>query len=317
MQLDLGYERVAASKLHQPFSKKALQRNYVWRKTLDICLKLLKKNGPYEIMLEVGFAEGFFGVNALKNRITRNYVGLDISYTFVKKARIMMDKYGYKDHLLFVSDIAENTFESCTFDIVVSLAVLEHVEDPPTTVKELSNLTSKFVLLAVPLEGSWPPFKQLRNIINRVEPHRKESLTLLSPKYVLNLLNQAGLDVIEVAFFEFLPVGFLSTHIPLSSFSSMLEKIDNSFSRLFPHRCHNMVILARKKSDVKSKAFSLANLQCPLCKIALREQSNIRKCPSCEFNIVMEDRIIVDSRLIPAQKIPLSDKSFIHPLDTE
>ena len=77
-------------------------------------------------------------------------------------------------NIIYKESIYSLQRESSSFDLVICLEVLEHLDDPEMALKELGRVTNKFCLLSVPNEPLW-------RIMN-----------IMRVKYISNLGNTPG-----------------------------------------------------------------------------------------------------------------------------
>lgn len=92
-------------------------------------------------VLDVGSGNGLF-CNRLKMSNNKYIVGLDRSFTALK--------YVYVDKVN--ADISKLPFKDNSFDLVVTMEVLEHLPIPifSAALKELSRVSNKYILISVP-----------------------------------------------------------------------------------------------------------------------------------------------------------------------
>jgi ubiquinone/menaquinone biosynthesis C-methylase UbiE len=117
--------------------------------------KLIKPSKPQTI-LDVGCGEGFTLVNLGRNRIGKNFEGIDNS-----KVAIRVGKKLYPSLNLKEGDIYNLPHKDKSFDLVICTEVLEHLENPKAALAELKRVAKKNILLSVPNE----PFFILANFL--------------------------------------------------------------------------------------------------------------------------------------------------------
>lgn len=119
--------------------------------------------------------------------------------------------YNIKPHklanLAFIRSDLENKIKlpSSRFDVVVSLAVLEHLNKPENLLKEAYRILKKNgkLILTTPSKLSKPILEFLArlNLINR--RHIKEHKNYFSKKELIDLLKNVGFKEIKASSFEF------------------------------------------------------------------------------------------------------------------
>lgn len=110
-------------------------------------------------ILEIGCGTGVLSAKlALYNtRIT----GTDISKTSLQHARNLFKKFNLKG--TFIKDDIINTKLNTKFDIVISLGVLHHTEDPKKAFENVCKLTKKNGIIIIAL------YSKYYNIVNKIK----------------------------------------------------------------------------------------------------------------------------------------------------
>ncbi len=102
----------------------------------DIAIRLLQ--GEKGKILDLGCGEGLF-LFKVKDQFEQLY-GVDISESRIKRAKEMVDKLENNIYF-YVNDINQGiNFPNNFFDVVVSLAVLEHIFDPYFIIEEIRRV---------------------------------------------------------------------------------------------------------------------------------------------------------------------------------
>lgn len=103
-------------------------------------------------MLDAGCGEGYVlsylmdgDQNVIGNKTLLN--GLDISSEDIERTRKLIG-----DKNVFVGDICKMPFDDNSYDLVLALEVLEHLVSPEKALEEMQRVTSKYVLISVPME---------------------------------------------------------------------------------------------------------------------------------------------------------------------
>lgn len=105
-------------------------------------------------VLDVGCGEGFTLNRLRKADIGKDLIGVDFSKTAVK-----LGKEHFPSLDLREGNIYKLPFKDNTFDLVICLEVLEHLEDPEKALKELVRVSKKHCIISVPNE----PYFRLAN----------------------------------------------------------------------------------------------------------------------------------------------------------
>jgi len=102
----------------------------------------------FKSLLDVGCGDGLLLEHLRKIYPKKTFVGADISETALKAAR------GKKLTVKKI-DGEKLPFKDNSFDAVVSVQVLQHVENPDKFIKELQRVSKKFVLINAPNHSWW------------------------------------------------------------------------------------------------------------------------------------------------------------------
>lgn len=107
----------------------------------------------FKTVYEAGCGEGY-----ISNHIKMNYAqsiihASDISETKIKEAKTRIDNVEFSVESIY--DIASQYKDKSTFDLVVACEVLEHLEKPEDALKELLEISNKYLLISVPNEPIW------------------------------------------------------------------------------------------------------------------------------------------------------------------
>ena len=133
---------------------------YAWhlRLVLNRIFELVASTNPKSV-LDAGCGEGFV-VDALKRRLPEvKFTGVDHS-----NAAIAYAKEHFSDSGFFRSgNLYKLPFSDRSFDTVLCLEVLEHLDDPSKALQELQRVSRGSVIIAVPLE----PYFQWLNVLGQ------------------------------------------------------------------------------------------------------------------------------------------------------
>lgn len=107
------------------------------------CLELIHRKA-YEVVAQMatGLKVLDFGCNdgygtMIINSLCKEVIGIDVSSRAIETARCTYDQYGVQFHLF---DGKRTVFDNEYFDIVVSLQVIEHIEDYNTYLSEIQRV---------------------------------------------------------------------------------------------------------------------------------------------------------------------------------
>src|SRR3989344_4738828 len=108
-------------------------------------------------ILDIGCGEGFITYN-LGEKITSRILAIDIEEKAIKYANI----YHKRKNLDYqVGDLFKLKYENKSFDLVMCIEVLEHLEEFERAMDIMVNLSNKYVLLSVPNE----PWFRIANVL--------------------------------------------------------------------------------------------------------------------------------------------------------
>lgn len=154
-----------------------------------IVLELCKKESP-KTTLEVGVGTARF--SPLLRKISSEVIGIDFSSSMIKIAKSKKNKLNLKDKKgLILADASKLPFKSGSFDLIVSINVLNHIPEYSRAVTELTrvlrqggalivnfpNLVSLCFPIGIivnlrrrsiirPVFASWFPFSQIFSLLS-------------------------------------------------------------------------------------------------------------------------------------------------------
>lgn len=135
------------------FSRKYLESNFLIKKLIRNFYQNVEKilyGLKFKKILEVGCGPGF-STQYLSNIFRgKKFEASEYKEELVEEAR--QRNPGVK---ILQESIYKLKREGASFDLVVALEVLEHLDDPERAVAELNRVTSKYLLLSVPNEPIW------------------------------------------------------------------------------------------------------------------------------------------------------------------
>lgn len=177
----------------------------------------------------------------LKNR------GFDVvSYDLDQGGRSFLERIGQK--LILAADKVKLPFQDISFDAVLSSGVLEHVAEPPASLKEVDRILKPggyFFVFMLPNKYSCIEF--ISDFLGRGDHPIK-----FTRKQIIQMLNQQGFEIISLGFKGFLPYnlkGFPDFIRNLyHRLDPWLEKIDHLLSTLplINNLSTNIELVARK-----------------------------------------------------------------------
>jgi len=117
----------------------------------------LAKSVRPRTVLEVGCGEGYALEALIRGGLDAALTGVDLSERAIREAEARLDGRA----ALEVADARKLGADGRTFDLVVMLEVLEHIEAPERMLPVLEGLTNRHLLLSVP----WEPFFMGLNLL--------------------------------------------------------------------------------------------------------------------------------------------------------
>lgn len=147
-------------------------------------ISLVAPLNPTKI-LDAGCGEGFTLSKFYELKIGNSLEGIDFS-----KDAINIGKSLYPHLNIKVGDIYNLPYKDNSFDLVICMEVLEHLEDSQEALKEVIRVSSKYVLLTVPNEPLFTIFNYTRwgqNIghINKWSPWEFEKFVTSNSSLVI------------------------------------------------------------------------------------------------------------------------------------
>src|SRR5579872_4398287 len=130
---------------HKKSSKHPVN-NYFLKNFNKALIKESKKLRPASV-LDVGCGEGFVLSSFKANKIGKKLEGVDYSEQAVRVGKKL---HPYLD--LKKGNIYKLPYDDNSFDLVICIEVLEHLEYPDRALKELMRVSKKNLILSVPNE---------------------------------------------------------------------------------------------------------------------------------------------------------------------
>ncbi len=107
-------------------------------------------------ILDVGCGEGFIDAFLIEKMPEISIVGIDNNKNALKKAKELAPVLKVRE-----GDIYALPFKNKSFDMVLCIEVLEHLDTPSKALVELKRVTNKYCLISVPCE----PFFRISNFL--------------------------------------------------------------------------------------------------------------------------------------------------------
>jgi SAM-dependent methyltransferase len=148
-----------------------------------------------------------------------------------------------------INHIAEYYYPK-EFDIIVSLHVIEHLENPRVCIEQFVSLSTKYILLAAPNLSSLP----FLNFRKKIGPVNAGHICGWNHSHLKNLLeNIVGLDIVDwgtdcVRLYSHIPrFAWLDDILHKSGIRAFFE--EKILKALFPNLGNSLIVLARRKHD--------------------------------------------------------------------
>ena len=135
--------------------KKYKNKNPLMHLVISNFLNQVKKNidsVKVDSILDAGCGEGF----TLRYLNINNANGVDISKSAIKIAKSLNPKCKFKE-----GSIYKLPFEKNSFDLVMALEVLEHLEEPQKAIDEVKRVSKRYCIFSVPNE----PWFRMMNLL--------------------------------------------------------------------------------------------------------------------------------------------------------
>jgi len=111
--------------------------NYLFWQRLRVAINYIEKSGPYELALDFGCGSGV--MLPLLARTSRKVIAVDIDFSPIEQIKSYIT---FPDNIEFqdANEIYSGRYQNGTFDVVVALDVLEHVDDLDKTLRQIRDL---------------------------------------------------------------------------------------------------------------------------------------------------------------------------------
>jgi ubiquinone/menaquinone biosynthesis C-methylase UbiE len=121
-------------------------------------------------ILEVGCSSGHLLRTLSKKGKNLKYVGVDIDHYAISKGNAELNRIelvGIKSAQLIEAEVTKLPFKDKSFDIVVSLNVLEHLNEPSRAIRELLRCSNKYLVIRTLVSDQTFIVKEVRNSDHR------------------------------------------------------------------------------------------------------------------------------------------------------
>lgn len=158
-----------------------------WQRTkIDNILKFM---GAGELVLDVGSGSGVISkFISEKNSV----VSLDISEKCIRNCR----KLGLKDGV--VADAIKLPFKDGTFDRIVCVELIEHLDEPQRCISEFRRVLKddgRLILTTPNYRSLWPVTEWLWDRFGRGRDYRKQHIYKFNPSSIKKLLEDSGFHI--------------------------------------------------------------------------------------------------------------------------
>jgi ubiquinone/menaquinone biosynthesis C-methylase UbiE len=178
--------------------------------------KKLRKYGNFHLgssfnLLEVGCGSGYF-LQYIKRRFPACEIhGIDIEKVFLDFARNRI-----KSVKLFLHDAQQLPFSKGNYDVVCSIQVVEHLEDPATFFEEARRVlkVNGLLIIATPNPSGIPA----RLLKDRWQGYRYDHVSLKTPQQWRKLMGDYGFQILDdgttglsgFRFLQIMPFAFIN-----------------------------------------------------------------------------------------------------------
>ncbi|MFQ6049618.1 MAG: class I SAM-dependent methyltransferase [Candidatus Paceibacterales bacterium] len=114
------------------------------------CIEEMLSEIEFKRVLETGCGPGFSTQYLKKFLRDKDFEASDLKENLVKEARKRNSEVRISQESIYDLKREDNSF-----DLIIALEVLEHLEEPEAALKELYRVTSRFCLLSIPNEPLW------------------------------------------------------------------------------------------------------------------------------------------------------------------
>jgi len=111
--------------------------NFLFWQRIRVAINYIEQNGPFEMVLDFGCGSGV--MLPFLAGMSRKVVAVDIDFSPIEQIKSYAT---FPDNIEFqdANEIYSGRFQNGTFDVVVALDVLEHVDDLDKTLRQICDL---------------------------------------------------------------------------------------------------------------------------------------------------------------------------------
>ena len=213
-------------------NKKRSLRYRLWRRSNEVIRAISQYIIPFSKekkikILDLGCADGLM-INNIANCFTTDSVGVELASDLFQLA-----KKKCPNSRIYNSDIKNLDFlEGEEFDVIICTAVLEHLENPSSAIRNIANLLSPNGITVWTVPD--PFWEHIATAVGHLEDEQHHHIPNL--RDLKNLAIKSNLEVIEAKKFMFSPIGF--------PYEIMIEKFLRKLSLSF--LMANQLVIAKK-----------------------------------------------------------------------
>jgi SAM-dependent methyltransferase len=111
---------------------------------------------PASSVLDLACNEGYFALQLAK-RGAREVLGIDARERTIRKAEYVRDRYGLTSCRFDVGDVTEVELGTASFDIVLALGIIYHVEDPIRLLRRAAAAAKRLLVIETQLTRQEAP----------------------------------------------------------------------------------------------------------------------------------------------------------------
>lgn len=186
------------------YDVEAIQDQYAGREAESVVDFLLPRLKPGMTVLDCGCGPGTITQGLARAAAPGKVIGCDLEPGMVERAASLAEGKELDNLSFQVGNILDLPFEDDTFDVVLSCAVTEHLNDPVKAMSELGRVTKKGGVVGI-TRTDWsaslfaPPCPSAERFIELFQHgFETQGATMFGGKDLPRLLQQAGLTVEEL-----------------------------------------------------------------------------------------------------------------------